>query len=188
MGKRKADCTQEEWEKELLRKRNSYRTNKTTYQVRDSKRDWRKPLEYYVTKYGEEEGKRRYDKAQFNYQRIGNTTLTKYERAKRLCQNYTSKDKKYNRETTITPQWIVDNIFSGQRCFYCNESDWKKLGVDRVNSSIGHIPTNCTPCCLRCNNHKQNKPITEILNEQPKTFDLFEGLPPHIVRLLKSVN
>lgn len=34
-------------------------------------------------------------------------------------------------------------------CEYCG--DTPALGVDRLNSSIGYIPYNVTPCCAKCN-------------------------------------
>lgn len=81
---------------------------------------------------------------------------TPYGRAKYLVCGYRKKDKKYNRgDCTVTPQWVVDNVFSGQCCVYCGESDWTKLGVDRKDSSLPHTPENCVPCCKACNDKKR---------------------------------
>ncbi len=90
---------------------------------------------------------------------------TKYTRAKHLLRGYIQMDRKnkviqaLNRgECTLTPEWIVDNIFSGQVCCYCGESDWRKLGADRKDSYLPHTPENCVPCCDRCNTKKNTIP------------------------------
>jgi len=33
-------------------------------------------------------------------------------------------------------------------CYYCG---YPSNGVDRIDNSIGHIMTNCIPCCHTCN-------------------------------------
>ena len=72
-------------------------------------------------------------------------------RASKLVNTYRQSDKQYNRdECTLTAQWIVDNIFS-QPCHYCGESDWTKLGCDRIDNSLPHTPDNVVPCCTECN-------------------------------------
>lgn len=73
-------------------------------------------------------------------------------RANNLLKNYRREDKKNNRgNCTLSAEWIVNNIFSGQVCTHCGESDWRKLGVNRIDNSKPHTPDNCEPCCYRCN-------------------------------------
>ncbi len=80
---------------------------------------------------------------------------TKRGKAVYRLYNYKLEDMKYNRgECTLTRDWIVDNIFSGQSCVYCGESDWTKLGCDRIDNSKPHTPENVVPCCVRCNKKK----------------------------------
>lgn len=89
---------------------------------------------------------------------------TKKGRAVNLCSNYRYSDKKYNRgECTLTPEWIVENIFNGQKCYYCGESDWTKLGADRIDNNKPHTLDNVVPCCLKCNNKKQKKSFEEFV-------------------------
>ena len=90
---------------------------------------------------------------------------TKYGRAKHLLRLYRRCDrqnkviKALNRgECTLTVDWIVDNVFSGQSCVYCGESDWMKLGCDRKDSWFPHTPENCIPCCKDCNTKKNTTP------------------------------
>lgn len=72
-------------------------------------------------------------------------------RSRRLVNAYKRTDKLHNRgECTLTPQWIIDNIFS-KPCHYCGESDWHKLGCDRIDNSKPHTEDNVVPCCTECN-------------------------------------
>lgn len=85
-------------------------------------------------------------------------------RAISLVAAYRKADKKYNRgECTLTPEWVVDNVFSGQVCHYCGETDWIKLGVDRKDSSLPHTPENCVPCCKACNQKKGTTEYDEFM-------------------------
>lgn len=75
----------------------------------------------------------------------------KMTRAKSLISNYKKEDELYNREIPdFDSKWVVENIFN-QKCVYCGESDWTKLGCDRVDNSIGHIKSNVVCSCLHCN-------------------------------------
>ena len=87
-------------------------------------------------------------------------------RACYLIPRYKRSDKEHNRgECTLTTQWMIDNIFSGQRCFYCKESDWRELGCDRIDNSKPHTPDNVVTCCTRCNKKRNNKPFEEFCKE-----------------------
>ena len=73
-------------------------------------------------------------------------------RAYYLVQNYKYEDKKHGRgECTLTPQWIVENIFT-KKCAHCDESNWRKLGCNRLDNSKPHTPDNVEPCCFEHNN------------------------------------
>ena len=73
------------------------------------------------------------------------------ERATRLLYAYKVADKQKNRgECDLTPQWIVDNIFT-KPCAHCGESDWHKIGCNRLDNSKPHTMDNVEPCCYKCN-------------------------------------
>lgn len=92
--------------------------------------------------------------------------LTPIGRATLLLTAYNQADIKRNRgECTLTPQWIVDNVFSGQRCFYCGESDWHKLGCDRIYNDLPHTPENVVCSCEECNKKRGTKDFVEYLKE-----------------------
>lgn len=77
---------------------------------------------------------------------------TKYGRASQLLDGYKYKDRLYNRgEVDFDAQWIVDNIFS-KPCAHCGETDWTKIGCNRLDNSKPHTKDNVEPCCLDCNN------------------------------------
>ena len=78
-------------------------------------------------------------------------TKTPMGRASYLTASYISEDRKYNRgECTLTAKWIVNNIFS-KPCVYCGETDWHKLGCNRLDNSKPHTEDNVEPCCGNCN-------------------------------------
>lgn len=79
-------------------------------------------------------------------------------RAYVLLYEYNRADKKNNRgDGDLTPQWIVENIFSKQ-C-KCGESDWTKLGCNRINNSLPHTKDNVEPCCKECNSRLNAKEL-----------------------------
>lgn len=90
-------------------------------------------------------------------------STTPMGRAVYLLRDYRRNDKKYNRgECTLTPQWIVENIFS-QPCHYCGETDWRKIGCDRINNSKPHTEDNVVPCCTECNAKRGTKEFNKFV-------------------------
>lgn len=72
-------------------------------------------------------------------------------RAGLLLSAYKQTDKKYNYgKSDLTAKWIVDNIFS-KSCVHCGETDWHKLGCNRLDNSKPHTMDNVEPCCCKCN-------------------------------------
>lgn len=73
-------------------------------------------------------------------------------RANNLVNRYKTQDKRHNKgECTLTPQWIIENILS-KPCVHCGETDWHKIGCNRLDNSLPHTPDNVEPCCWECNN------------------------------------
>lgn len=48
-------------------------------------------------------------------------------------------------------KWMVDNIYT-KPCAHCGETDWHKLGCNRLDNSKPHTMDNVEPCCGKCNN------------------------------------
>lgn len=95
----------------------------------------------------------------------------KKERAHNLARNYKKDDEKDGRgESTLTTGWIKNNIFSGQKCVYCGEEDWHKLGCDRIDNTKPHTPDNVVCSCSKCNVERGSMTYEEFKEKK--------GIPP----------
>lgn len=89
------------------------------------------------------------------------------KRAKSLIYDYKWHDVNthgFNDEVDLDAQWIIDNIFN-EGCIYCGETDWHKLGCDRIDNTKGHTKDNVVPCCSRCNKLRSNKFTVDEMKE-----------------------
>lgn len=87
-------------------------------------------------------------------------------RAAHLINTYKHNDTINNRgECTITPEWMISNIFQN-KCVYCGESDWTKLGCDRVDNTKAHTPDNVVCACVKCNNERSTKDFYHFLSKK----------------------
>ena len=76
---------------------------------------------------------------------------TQKGRANNLVSAYRQTDKKYSYGVCdLTGEWIVENIFS-KPCVHCGETDWRKLGCNRIDDTKAHTKDNVEPCCMKCN-------------------------------------
>ena len=159
MGRKKKYNTEEE-RKAARKERNRRYRQKHKEKICEQKAEYRKNNKEKIAERGAEYRKNNREKiAERMAEYMAEYRSTKYGRAKNLLGSYRRVDKKYNRgECTLTADWIVDNIFSGQGCVYCGESDWRKLGCDRIDNSKPHTPENCVPCCHACNIKKSTTP------------------------------
>lgn len=72
-------------------------------------------------------------------------------------------------------------------CYYCGappmntcksiSTSYKYSGIDRVDSSIGYVESNCVPCCIICNRAKNNM----------KIGDFFEWVNRLVTHLNKTI-
>ena len=86
-------------------------------------------------------------------------------RANNLVSNYRFKDRKLNfGETDLTVDDFIELCSNG--CCYCGETDWKVLGLDRIDNTKPHTKENCVCSCWECNNKKgrieHSKPILQF--------------------------
>lgn len=163
MGKRKY-FTEEE-RKAAKREYDAKRYQERKEEIKEKVSEWSKKNKEHRKDYMRKYQETHKDKlAKYNSQYHSDYILTAKGRANSLLQGYRLKDKLYNRgECTLTDDWIVDNVFNGQCCHYCGESDWTKLGVDRKDSSLPHTKENCVPCCRSCNEKKHTTPYDEFM-------------------------
>ena len=89
-------------------------------------------------------------KAKKEYQK--EYSKTQMGRAQRQYQQYKFMDKRNGFDEVIdfNAKWIVDNIYT-KPCAHCGESDWHKLGCNRLDNSKPHTIDNVEPCCFHCN-------------------------------------
>lgn len=75
---------------------------------------------------------------------------TKKGRAKTLVNGYKYMDNEQGRgESTLTVEQLLSLWSEG--CFWCGETDWRKLGADRIDNSKPHSLENCVCSCWDCN-------------------------------------
>jgi len=54
-------------------------------------------------------------------------------------------------------------------CTYCGESD-ERIGVDRIDNTVGYTKENSTPCCKMCNYMKNKYSVTDFLSHIRKIY------------------
>jgi hypothetical protein len=72
-------------------------------------------------------------------------------RAKVMCSTYKSMDKNKNFDISnnIDQPYMLELWKGG--CVYCGETDWHKLGCDRIDNSKPHSKDNVVCSCKDCN-------------------------------------
>ena len=109
---------------------------------------------------------------------------TKHGWAYSILHNYNKADKKYNRgKGDLTVDWIVENVLS-KPCAHCGESDWHKIGCNRIDNDLPHTKSNVEPCCWECNNRLAAMEKAEKLGKTVYQYTL-DG---ELVRVWKSAS
>lgn len=83
--------------------------------------------------------------------------LSKKGRAVQLINRYKKYDRDNGYETNITTDQLVKLWDDG--CCYCGETDWHKLGADRIDNNKGHTIDNVVCACKKCNIERRNFPF-----------------------------
>ena len=124
--------------------------NTMTEEERKEKERIRSKKRYWANLEKERERSRKYSKTHKAVRAKWHET--KYARASNQYQKYKRMDKHngFGDVIDFTPQWIVDSIYT-KPCVYCGETDWHKLGCNRIDNSKGHTKDNVEPCCYDCN-------------------------------------
>lgn len=62
--------------------------------------------------------------------------------------------------------WQLSNLETANlllnKCTYCTRYFPQKMGIDRVDNSLGYLINNCVTCCWECNNAKRTKSVQEF--------------------------
>ena len=61
-------------------------------------------------------------------------------------------DKSKNLQNDLTVEFIVKKLKNP--CIYCS---FPSTGLDRLNNGLGHLQSNCVPCCKMCNFTRQDQ-------------------------------
>ena len=105
----------------------------------------------------------------------GKQTLKKYrqtEKAKQ-CQKRRSNNPErrlyYYKNSDRNIDWYLSDEYAKELfkmpCHYCGYSSSTNLnGIDRKYNDIGYIPSNCVPCCCRCNFAKRTLAYEEFID------------------------
>ena len=82
--------------------------------------------------------------------------------AKSMVRGYRKMDRdRFGDDSqTITAEWFLDNI-AYQPCSHCGLTRFGSIGVNRKSNALGHIPSNCEPCCSSCNSRQNCKDMLE---------------------------
>ena len=85
-----------------------------------------------------------------------NKKKTKDGRSQHLIDSYIQQDKKYNRgECTLTTEQLIQLWENGFH--WCGETDWTKLGADRIDETKPHTIDNVVCSCSMCNTKRHLK-------------------------------
>lgn len=70
-------------------------------------------------------------------------------------------------------------------CYFCGDiggntlrkrgyNDYNYTGIDRINNSVGYLPSNCIPCCSWCNRAKNNGTLENFVDKCRKVASRIE--------------
>lgn len=162
MTKKETDKLYYEKNKEKLKQKRKERYQKNKEKELSKMKEYYENNKEQVSKYYKQYAKENSEKLK-EYKNKYYKTM--HGRALRLASHYRLQDKLHNRgESTLTEQWIIENIFT-KPCHYCGESDWMKIGCDRINNDLPHTPDNVVPCCADCNKKKGLTDYDEFLKK-----------------------
>lgn len=73
--------------------------------------------------------------------------------ANRRIQSYKrmDEDRGFGKDALdFDSEWMIENILL-KPCVHCGESDWHKIGCNRIDNTKPHTKDNVEPCCRKCN-------------------------------------
>ena len=108
-----------------------------------------------------EENKDKINKRRRNNADTPNGKFTRYKQSAR----------RNNRKFNLSKKDFIKII--KQKCYYCNEYEENKnfVGIDRIDSNLGYVLDNCTPCCLICNRMKMALSIEKFMGKIKKIHE-----------------
>ena len=94
-----------------------------------------------------------------------------------LISIYKSNAKKRGISFDLTYTQFENLVDS--ECYFCGDAagntlrkrgynDYSYTGIDRIDNSVGYLPSNCIPCCSWCNRAKSNSTLENFVNKCKK--------------------
>jgi hypothetical protein len=81
------------------------------------------------------------------------------KRARWIVEDYRKSDKKFGRDNDLDVPYVQKVIEAG--CSYCGAPACNtKIGLDRIDNTIGHMKSNVVAACVRCNLIRRDMPHT----------------------------
>ena len=77
-------------------------------------------------------------------------------RAKFIVKDAGDADRKKGLENDLSEDFVRNLLVGG--CSYCGETELQ-LTLDRTDNTVGHVTTNVTVACLRCNMLRRDMPF-----------------------------
>lgn len=114
-----------------------------------------------------------YNEYHKNIRKNGLTTIG--TRIDTLICAYRLNDKLNNRgECTLTKEDMIELFKNG--CHWCGETDWKKLGADRIDIKKPHTKENCVCSCRHCNCGRELKKAVQQYTKDGVLVAEYESL------------
>lgn len=90
-----------------------------------------------------------------------------------LFNDLSQSDKKKGRSNDLDKDFV--KLLIEQDCVYCGATkDQVRIGLDRIDNSLGHFKSNVVPCCSRCNLTRGNMPYDAWLLVAPGMKEAFK--------------
>ena len=150
-------------------------------------RKWRKEHPGYNNRYSRkwlENNRAKHNESCRNYQaehreeqrkRMNDYHQTKAGRATNLLAAYIQMDMERRGVRPYLNQTdIIRKCFEPEsKCVYCGKTDWKELGLDRIDNDKPHDRWNTVCCCEDCNKKRHRKTIGEFINTKGMSWQEF---------------
>ena len=147
---------------------------------REYMRKWREAHPGYNTEYSRkwrEEHRELFNERCRQYQernreaqqkRMNDYHQTKEGRATNLLAAYVQMDlERRGVRPNLTREDIMRKCFEPtSKCVYCGETDWTKLGLDRINNDQPHDRWNVLCSCRNCNTQRYRRTLGNYLTEK----------------------
>lgn len=108
----------------------------------------------------EKEKTRKYNIMTLGLEMISTQVINDKKTWSDFCNRKRKSSKKYPYSEDFTDDIFFDKMKDG--CIYCGDP---ATTIDRLDSSLDHIPQNCVGCCQPCNSSKNNSDLDTFMRK-----------------------